>query len=89
MHIHQADTLSTEQQIGALGVAPSVKDVAKLLKLDTSCVYRMLYAGKLDVITGFGRTRICPKSVERFLGQTGEHFPRRSPQRRVRQTEAL
>jgi hypothetical protein len=87
--MNSAESIGTTRHIGALGVAPTVKDVAELLKLDTSCIYRMLYAGKLDVITGFGRTRICAKSVERFLGQTGEHFPRRSPQRGVRQTEAL
>ncbi len=77
MNIHEAR--STTAQIGALGVAPTVVDVARLLKLDKSGVYRLLYAKRLERITGFGRTRICPKSVERFLNRTGEHVPRKSP----------
>src|SRR5258708_39987642 len=66
------------QHLGALGVAPTVVDVARFLKLDKSGVYRLLYAKRLERITGFGRARICPKSVERFLNRTGEHAPRKS-----------
>jgi excisionase family DNA binding protein len=60
-----------------IGAAPTIPEVAKLLNLDRATVYRYLYAGRLDVIKGFGRARVCPKSLEPFLGQTGKHTPKR------------
>lgn len=89
MNIHHPS--STTTQIEVLGVAPTVVDVAQLLKIDKSGVYRLLYAKRLERITGFGRTRICPKSVKRFLNRTGEHVPRgrHRPKPRTKPTEKL
>jgi hypothetical protein len=53
---------TTQPQL-TLGPAPSVAEVAELFKLHPSVVYRMIYAGKLEVISGFGRLRVCPKST--------------------------
>jgi excisionase family DNA binding protein len=60
-----------------IGAAPTIPEVAKLLNLDRTTVYRYLYAGRLDVIKGFGRARVCPKSLDKFLNQTGKHTPKR------------
>jgi hypothetical protein len=65
-----------------LGPAPSVSEVAALFKLHPSVIYRHLYAGNLEVIKGFGRARVCPRSIERFLSRTGEHKPGKSRGRR-------
>jgi hypothetical protein len=64
------------QAIENLGPAPKPTEVARLLGLDRVTVYRMLYAGKLKKLTGFGRLRICPKSLEAMLSASSSHTPR-------------
>lgn len=72
-----------------LGPAPSVSEVAALFKLHPSVIYRHLYAGNLEVIKGFGRARICPRSIERFLNRTGEHKPGKTRGGRKRKAEVM
>jgi DNA-binding IclR family transcriptional regulator len=64
------------QVIEKLGPAPKPTEVARLLGLDRTSVYRMLYAGRLKKLTGFGRVRICPKSLEAILSASSSHTPR-------------
>lgn len=59
-----------------IGPAPSVAEVAKLFNLHYSAVYRMIYAGKLEVISGFGRLRVCPKSINRLLNRSTTYTPK-------------
>ena len=61
-----------------IGPAPSVAEVAELFKLHPSVVYRMIYAGKLEVISGFGRLRVCPKSINRLLNRSTTYTPKKS-----------
>jgi len=56
-----------------LGPAPTIVEVGQFLGYHKSSIYRLLYAGKLQVIKGFGRTRVCAKSVERLLADTGRY----------------
>jgi Helix-turn-helix domain len=77
MILHQSESDSKRSQIGELGPAPTVGDVSKFFNTHPSTVYRHLYAGDFEVIKGFGRLRICPKSIEKFLGRVGAHIPRK------------
>ena len=54
-----------------LGPAPTIVEVAAYLRVNKATIYRLLYAGKLRVIKGFGRTRVCAKSLDKFLADTG------------------
>ena len=64
------------QNVTQLGVAPTIAEVADYLKLHPATIYRRIYEGKLEVLAGFGRLRICPRSLERFLSRTRTHQPR-------------
>lgn len=64
------------QLIEKLGPAPKPTEVARLLGLDRVSVYRMLYSGRLKKLSGFGRVRICPKSLEAMLSASSSHTPR-------------
>lgn len=66
---------TTTTSRNSLPVAPTIVEVAEYLGVNKGTVYRLLYTGKLKVIEGFARTRICPKSVEKFLGATGVYEP--------------
>jgi hypothetical protein len=63
------------QIIEKLGPAPKPTEVARLLGLDRTSVYRMLYAGRLKKLAGFGRVRICPRSLEAMLSMASTHTP--------------
>lgn len=80
-------TATTQPQL-TLGPAPSVAEVAELFKLHPSVVYRMIYAGKLEVISGFGRLRVCPKSIDRFLNRSRTYKPEKSRGRRAKANKA-
>jgi hypothetical protein len=59
--------------ISDLGPAPTVPEVARFLNTHPSTVYRYLYDGALKVIKGFGRARVCTKSIDQFLARTGQY----------------
>jgi hypothetical protein len=77
---------TTQPQL-TLGPAPSVAEVAELFKLHPSVVYRMIYAGKLEVISGFGRLRVCPKSIERLLNRSTTYTPKKARRRHAKRLE--
>jgi hypothetical protein len=79
---------TTTQPELTLGPAPSVAEVAELFNLHPSVVYRMIYAGKLEVICGFGRLRVCPKSIDRFLKRSTTYKPKKTRGRRAKASKA-
>ena len=58
-----------------IGPAPSMAEVADLFGMHPSTVYRMVYRGELKVLSGFGRLRVCPKSLEKLLSRSHYHTP--------------
>jgi hypothetical protein len=77
MILHQYESEPKPSQLSELGPAPSVSQVAQFFNQHESTIYRHLYAGDFEVIKGFGRVRVCPRSIEKFLSRVGTHTPRK------------
>jgi hypothetical protein len=58
-----------------IGPAPTMAEVAEQLGMHPSTLYRMAYRGELKVLSGFGRLRVCPKSLEKLLSKSHHHTP--------------
>jgi Helix-turn-helix domain len=80
MSMNHLESECTTSQLSELGPAPTVGQVAEFFNQHPSTVYRHLYAGDFEIIKGFGRVRICPRSIEKFLGRVEVYTPRKRRQ---------
>ena len=55
----------------------SIAEAAALLGVSGTSVYRMVYAQKLKVLSGFGRLRIPRSELDKFLGRVTIYAPRK------------
>jgi excisionase family DNA binding protein len=54
----------------------SVAESAVCFGVSDTTVYRLIYAGKLKVITGFGRLRVRRSDLESLLNETAVYVPK-------------
>jgi excisionase family DNA binding protein len=55
----------------------TVGDAARLLNVHPATVYRLIYAGHLNVLRSFGRFRISRQQLENLLSRTEIYTPRK------------
>ena len=55
----------------------SIAEAAALLGISATSVYRMVYAQKLKVLSGFGRLRILRSEIDKLLGEVTIYNPRK------------
>lgn len=56
--------------------AYSLADAATILGVHRATVHRLIQAGKLRAISGFGRLKISDVEINRFLTSTADYKPR-------------
>jgi excisionase family DNA binding protein len=63
--------------------ALSLVEVAAHLGVHKATVYRLVYAGKLKVLSGFDRLMIAVAELERFLNRSEVYVPRKRNRKAV------
>jgi excisionase family DNA binding protein len=57
--------------------AYSIAEAAAMLGIHRVTMHRLVVAGKLKPIAGFGRMKISAADLDRFLNETSEYEPKR------------
>lgn len=85
-----ADLISKEDLLSALGPAPTVEATAKFLREEPQTVYRKLYQGQLEKLPGLGVIKISVRSLLEYLNAGEAHVksPAKNPVGRPRKAAA-